>query len=629
MCGVFGVIGSQDREQIKTANRTISHRGPDAEGYWFDSENPVALCHRRLSILDLSESGAQPMRSQSGRYMICYNGEIYNFLELKEKLSHTQWRGHSDTEVLLACFEEWGIGKTLESIDGMFAILLWDTQEKTLTLMRDRMGEKPLYYGQIGRNFVFASELKPIMSLFKKDLTLNRAALRDFFNRSCISGERSIFDQVHKLPAGHFLTVSSQGVLDQKTLPQPKKYWSLNDLPLETIKLSPEEAVNELETKLKLSVRNQMIADVPLGAFLSGGIDSSLIVALMQAQSSKKVKSFSIGFQSEHYNEAHHAKAVAAHLQTEHEELYVSEKDLINQVPLLAKIFDEPFADSSQIPTILVSKMARKYVTVALSGDGGDELFAGYNRHQFAQTKWPKVSSIPAPLRAIVGQSLTLLPPSAWQSVFKLISSSAAQPHEKVYKLAEVLKSSSMAEFYRSVSSHWNEQSPLLDKTLVNSKADWDVHSALEMSLADARWYMPDDVLVKVDRAAMSQSLESRAPFLSRKIVETAFALPMDFKIRDGQTKWILRQVLDKYVPRELVERPKMGFGVPLDAWLRSELKDWAWSLLSPDALKADGLLDADVILEKWNEHQSGRRNWFTELWDVLMFLAWRREYKV
>jgi len=458
---------------------------------------------------------------------------------------------------------------------------------------------------------------------------LDPAAIEDFFKRSCISGERSVFQQIHKLPAGHFITVPVAGVKEQKALPRPKKYWSLKDISLGSLKLTPDEAVAVMETKLKKSIKNQMIADVPLGAFLSGGVDSSLVVALMQSQSVKKVKSFSIGFESAHYNEAPHAKAVAAHLGTEHEELYVSEKDLLAQVPGLAKIYDEPFADSSQIPTILVSKMARRHVTVALSGDGGDELFAGYNRHLFAQNQWGKVSAIPAGLRAALGNSLTMLPPSAWETLFKVISSGAAQPHEKVYKLAQVLKSSSMSEFYRAVSSHWNEESPLLNKDLRGSRQDWDVHSALEMCLADAQWYMPDDVLVKVDRAAMSQSLETRAPFLSRDVVETAFALPMDLKIRDGQTKWILRQILYKHVPKDLIERPKMGFGVPMDAWLRKELKDWAWSLLNPEALKVDGLLDAGVILQKWNDHQNGRRNWFTELWDVLMYLAWRQEYKV
>lgn len=629
MCGIFGLLGNQDRESIKAANKTIAHRGPDAEGFWFDDENALALCHRRLSILDLSESGAQPMRSNSGRYMISYNGEIYNYLEIKEKLGTRQWRGHSDTEVLLACFEEWGVEKTLENIDGMFAIILWDAQNKTLTLMRDRLGEKPLYYGQIRNNLVFASEMKPIINLFKKDLSLDPAAVGDFFNRSCISGERSIFQQIHKLPAGHFITVPVTGVKEQKPLPRPKKYWSLKDISLGSLSLTPDEAIASLETKLKKSIQNQMISDVPLGAFLSGGVDSSLVVALMQSQSSKKVKSFSIGFESAHYNEAHHAKAVAAHLGAEHEELYVSEKDLLAQVPGLAKIYDEPFADSSQIPTILVSKMARRHVTVALSGDGGDELFAGYNRHLFAQNQWGRVSSIPAGLRSVFGHGLTLMPPSAWEALFKVISSGAAQPHEKIYKLAQVLKSSSMSEFYRSVSSHWNEKSPLLNKHLRGSAEDWDVHSALEMCLADAKWYMPDDVLVKVDRAAMSQSLETRAPFLSRDIVETAFALPMDLKIRDGQTKWILRQILYKHVPQDLIERPKMGFGVPLDSWLRNELKDWAWSLLNPEALKQQNILDADVILAKWDEHQRGRRNWFTELWDVLMFLSWRQEYGI
>lgn len=629
MCGIFGLLGRQDRESIKAANRTISHRGPDAEGYWFDDENSLALCHRRLSILDLSESGTQPMRSQSGRYTISYNGEIYNFLELKKKLTQTTWRGHSDTEVLLACFEEWGVEKTLENIDGMFAIILWDSQNKNLILMRDRLGEKPLYYGQIRDNLVFASELKPVMSLFKSELSLDSASVEDFFKRSCISGERSIFRQIRKLPAGHYIVIPSRGVQEQKSLPRPQKYWSLKDISLGSAKLSPEEAILNLEDSLKKSIRNQMISDVPLGAFLSGGVDSSLIVALMQSLSSSKVKSFSIGFENDHYNEAPHAKAVAQHLGTDHEELYVSEKDLLDQVPLLSKIYDEPFADSSQIPTTLVSKMAHKHVTVALSGDGGDELFAGYNRHLFAHTQWSRVSAVPAGLRGLLGNALTLLPPSSWEILFKLISSKTAQPHEKISKLAQVLKSQSMADFYRSVSSHWNDISPLLNKEIQGSKEDWNVASALEMSLADAQWYMPDDVLTKVDRAAMSQSLETRAPFLSRDVVEMAFALPIDLKIREGQTKWLLRQVLYKYVPRNLIDRPKMGFGVPMDAWLRNELKEWAWNLLSPEALKAQDILDPKAILKKWDEHQRGRHNRFTDLWDVLMFLAWRQEYKI
>jgi asparagine synthase (glutamine-hydrolysing) len=629
MCGIFGLLGNCDKEEIKTANRTISHRGPDAEGYWFDDESSVALCHRRLSILDLSESGAQPMRSESGRYIISYNGELYNFLELKAKLQKINWRGTSDTEVLLACFEEWGLEKSLENIEGMYAIALWDTQRKTLSLVRDRLGEKPLYYGVVQESFVFGSELKPFISLFKKDLALNPSAVEDFFRRSCISGDKSIFKGIHKLPAGHSVTISMQDFKNKKALSEPKKYWALRDLSLGSLVLSPEEAIQRLESKLSKAIQQQMIADVPLGAFLSGGIDSSLIVALMQTLSTKKIKSFSIGFGSRHYDEAPHAKAVAAHLGTEHEELYVSEADLLAQVPLLPKIYDEPFADSSQIPTILVSQMARKHVKVALSGDGGDELFAGYNRHAFAAQQWEKLGRVPTPLRALAAKSLTMFPPAFWESVFKLISSGASQPHEKIYKLAEVLKSSSMADFYRGISTHWNETSPLLNKDLKISNEDWDVHSALEMCLADAKWYLPDDVLVKVDRASMSQSLETRAPFLSKEVVEMAFGLPMNLKIHEGQTKWILRQILYKHVPKSLIERPKMGFGVPLDSWLRKELKDWAWSLLNPQTLAQQELLDGKTIHQKWEEHQRGDRNWQTELWDVLMFLSWRQNYKI
>ncbi len=629
MCGIFGVIGKRDIEEIKTANRKISHRGPDAEGYWFDDGNSVAICHRRLSILDLTEAGAQPMRSDSGRYIISFNGEIYNFLELKSKLQKTNWQGSSDTEVLLACFEEWGLERALESIEGMYAIALWDIQNKTMTLIRDRLGEKPLYYGVIQGAFAFSSELKPFVSLFKNELKINTAALEDFFRRSCISGDKSIYKEIHKLPAGHFVVVSIQDLKNKKAFFEPKSYWALRDLPLGSLKLSQEEAIGQLEVKLNKAVGQQMIADVPLGAFLSGGIDSSLIVALMQSLSSKKVKSFSIGFASHHHDEAPQAKAVADHLGTEHEELYVTEADLLAEVPLLSKIYDEPFADSSQIPTILVSQMARKYVKVALSGDGGDELFAGYNRHVFAEQYWKKLSLIPLPLRIIAAKSLAGLPPSTWEFVFKTISLGTSQPHEKIYKLAEALRSPTMADFYRGVSTHWNDMSPLLNKDIKSSEQDWDVHTALEMTLADAKWYMPDDVLVKVDRASMSQSLETRAPFLNKDVLEMAFGLPMSFKIHDGQTKWILRQILYKHVPKKLIERPKMGFGVPLDSWLRKELKDWAWSLLSPQALSQQVFLDAKTIHQKWNEHQSGTRNWQTELWDVLMFLSWCQEAHV
>lgn len=629
MCGIFGLIGHHNQEEIKAANRTIGHRGPDAEGYWFDQDLQVAICHRRLSILDLSEAGAQPMKSESGRYIVSYNGEIYNFRELKSELKKNNWRGHSDTEILLACLEEWGLNRTIEKIEGMYGIALWDSKEKKLILVRDRLGEKPLYYGQIGQHFVFASELKPIIHLFKKELSLNQLAVADFFRRSCISGEQSIFQGIHKLKPGHFLVLSYEEIKQQRSLPEAKKYWSLDDIQLGSLKLSAREAIPELEAMLKKSVAQQMIADVSLGAFLSGGIDSSLIVSLMQSLSEKKVKTFSIGFASASHNEAPHAKAVAEHLGTEHEELYVSEKELLAQIPLLSKVYDEPFADSSQIPTILVSQMARRKVKVALSGDAGDELFAGYNRHQFAYQSWNRLNQLPLSLRNLAGQSMASISPETWKSIFDLIPVKASQPHEKIYKLARILQTSNLSEFYQHVAAHWTDGLPLKRQPHDLSWQDWKVHSALEMCLADAKWYLPDDILVKVDRAAMSQSLETRAPFLNKDVVEMAFALPMNLKIHKGQSKWILRQILYKYVPRGLVERPKMGFGVPLEHWLKNELKDWAWSLLSPEALARQDLLDSEIIQKKWDEHQQGRANWQTELWDVLMFLAWREQYKI
>jgi asparagine synthase (glutamine-hydrolysing) len=628
MCGIFGLIGHQAPEAVKAANRLIAHRGPDAEGYWFDDKSHLFLCHRRLSILDLSEAGAQPMKSDQGRFVITYNGEIYNFAELKGKLSKTQWRGHSDTEILLACFEEWGIEKTLHEIEGMYAIALWDTENQQLTLVRDRLGEKPLYYGVIEGEFVFSSELKPIIKLYHSKLSINENALSDFFHRSCISRDLSIFEGIKKLPAGSYLQVSvSQGRV-KAPLTVPQKYWNLKELPLGQNELSADQGISLIEEKLKKSIRQQIVADVPLGAFLSGGIDSSLVVALMQSISSRKIKSFSIGFGDALYNEAHHAKSVAGHLGTEHEELYVSAQDLLDQVPQLAGIYDEPFADSSQIPTILVSKMARSHVTVALSGDGGDELFAGYNRHQFAYQNWEKMQNVPGWARGLAAKVLKTFPPKVWAQIFKVIDSGASQPHEKVFKLAKVLEAGDLSEFYKLIATHWGDQSPLADKSLMFNCDDFQIDYAHEMTRADASWYMPDDVLVKVDRAAMSQSLETRAPFLNKEVVEVAFSLPMSLKIRDGKTKWILRQILYKYVPQELIERPKMGFGVPLDSWLRQELKDWAWDLLNPAALKSQSRLDSQVILKKWDEHQAGIRNWQTELWDVLMYLSWCQQYK-
>lgn len=648
MCGIFGVVGpwARDQEKIKKATRTLIHRGPDAEGYWFNENNLVAFGHRRLSIVDLSEAGAQPMASEvevtsnRARWVITYNGEIYNTLELKAQLSRRAWRGHSDTEVLLACFEEKGISWTLDQIEGQYAFALWDHQTKKLLLVRDRLGEKPLYYGWLGGHFTFSSELKPIISLFSQDLELNALALEDYFTRSCIGGDRSVFEGIHKLPAGHFLE------LDEKALPMagtshagrpqssipPKKYWSLKDIKLGAHQASPDDLINQTESLLMKSLAQQMVADVPLGAFLSGGIDSSLIVALMQAQSPGKVKTFTVGFSNKSHNEAESARAVASHLETDHHELYVTEADLLAQVPNLPKVYDEPFADSSQIPTILVSQMAKRQVTVALSGDGGDELFAGYNRHHFAYETWPKIEKIPLAARKILSSSIHSLSPSTWEKVFgrlsKILPVKVSQPSEKIFKLARALNCNSLTEFYHSVSTRSTTCLLAPQGYLFSGRpAEDEILSALHMTLVDAEGYLPDDIMVKVDRASMSQSLETRAPFLNRQLVELAFGLPMDMKIRQGQTKWILRQILKKYVPDRLIDRPKMGFGVPLELWLRGELKDWAWSLIELKTLKEQGILDSQKVHRMWDEHQSGQRLWQNELWDVLMFQAWRQEY--
>lgn len=627
MCSIFGVYGNLNQEKVADANRLLSHRGPDAFGMWSDSQLPLTLAHNRLSILDLSPAGAQPMASRSQRYVISFNGEIYNFADVKKELPIQEWAGHSDTEILLAAIEHWGVPATLKRLHGMFAFALWDREERNLILARDRLGEKPLYYGRIKDQFVLASQLKPIMYLYRSHLTLDLVSVGDYFRRGCISGEGSIFQEIKKLKPGCYLILPLSSGVVPDVMPRPVSYWSLSDLSLENNKADFAMACQQGEDILKRSISRQMIADVSVGAFLSGGLDSSLIVALMQGLSAKKVNTYTIGFSDSNYNEAEFARAVAGHLKTDHHEIIVQEKDLLAQVPKLPVVYDEPFADSSQIPTLLVSEMASKHVKVALSGDGGDELMAGYNRHIFAASSFSRMQKIPAGVRRAASRGLDCLSPGAWERIFKVIPTPVSQPHEKIYKLIEVLRNKNLRDYYFGVSTHWKKQSPLRalhDLPL----ADWDVSSVTEMSLADAKWYMADDILVKVDRAAMAYALETRAPFLDHEFVEFSFSLPLSYKIKNGQSKYLARQILYKYVPSSLIERPKMGFGVPLHSWLRNELKDWAWDLLSAADFTQQNTLDTELILKKWHEHQSGTKNWHTDLWDVLMFLAWRRHYQ-
>ena len=644
MCGLTGYLSTQhtiatpDTLLSKMAN-TIAHRGPDSSGIWHAPDQGIGLAHRRLAIVDLSPAGHQPMHSPSERYALVFNGEIYNHQKLRVELEQSgntpQWCGHSDTETLLTGIEIWGIEATLQRSIGMFAIALWDKHTKTLTLARDRLGEKPLYYGWQGNTFLFGSELKALKAHPAFNAEIDRNALSLYMRHSYIPAPHSIYQGIHKLTAGSILTIS----LQQRT-PTILPYWSGTDAATQG-KQSPfsgtaNDAVKALDTLLKDAIQQQMMADVPLGAFLSGGIDSSTVVALMQAQSSRPIKTFSIGFHEALYNEAAHAKAVAQHLGTDHTEWYVTPDDCMAVIPRLARLYDEPFADSSQVPTFLVAQLAKQHVTVSLSGDAGDELFAGYNRYNLTQSTWHKLSKIPRPVRQMLANGITLASPNAWGRLASPLQGllpkhlQQANLGDKLHKAAGVMTANSISQLYHGMVSHWHDPSvvviggtepitPITDTTL-----DFSTFSDIErMMLLDLLTYLPDDILCKVDRAAMGVSLETRVPFLDHSVVEFAWQLPMEYKLREGQAKWALRQVLYQYVPKELIERPKMGFGVPIDSWLRGALRDWAEELLSEERLQRDGYFHPAPIRQKWAEHLSGKRNWQYHLWDVLMFNQW------
>jgi asparagine synthase (glutamine-hydrolysing) len=620
----------------------LTHRGPDDAGVWVDGEAGIGLGHRRLSILDLSPAGHQPMVSAGGRYVVAFNGEIYNHLGLRRELEMSaDWRGHSDTETLLAGLEAWGVEATLKKAVGMFAIALWDRGERILYLARDRMGEKPLYYGWQNGVFLFGSVLKALREHPSFKGEIDRDALALFLRHNCIPAPYSIYKDIRKLPPGTFLKLKmGGGQFAQGSLPDPVAYWSLSAV-VETGQREPfpgndAEAISALDARLKESVGLQMVADVPLGAFLSGGLDSSTVVALMQTQSSRPVRTFTIGFNEDGYNEAEHAKAVARHLGTDHTELYVTAKGAMDVIPRLPALYDEPFSDSSQIPTFLISQLARQHVTVSLSGDAGDELFGGYNRYFWAAKLWRWLRVMPKPARSALAGVLTAMSPSNWNAAFasssRLIPTawSYANPGDKLHKLVEILVAKSPEEIYLGLVSHWKQPGAVVvggaePPTVLTEFARQTSLPDFEhrMMYLDALSYLPDDILVKVDRAAMGVSLETRVPLLDHRVVEFAWRLPLSMKIRNGRGKWILRQVLYKYVPKELIERPKMGFGVPIDSWLRGPLRDWAESLLDESRLKREGFFRPESIRRKWAEHLSGQRNWQYYLWDVLMFQAW------
>lgn len=640
MCGFAGFLGGDNESPRELAERmatTISHRGPDDSGVWVDEAHGLAFAHRRLAVLDLSPTGHQPMMSLTGRYVIAFNGEIYNHVAMRVELGDFSWRGASDTETLLAGFDAWGIEATLGRSVGMFAFAVWDRHACTLTLGRDRLGEKPLYYGWQGNTFLFGSELKALKAHPAFDARVDRNALALLMRHGAISAPYSIYQGINKLLPGSLLTVSRQ-MHDA----QPVRYWDarqvVSDGMTQPFVGSPDEAVDELDTLLCASVGQQMIADVPLGAFLSGGVDSSTIVALMQAQHSRPIRTFSIGFNEAGYNEAEHASAVARYLGTDHIELYVDAQQAMDVIPRLPDMYSEPFADSSQIPTFLVSQLARRHVTVSLSGDGGDELFGGYNRYVLGQHLWGRLSHVPMWLRAFLVRGIHAWPSAVWNRLLGPVQAlmpmglRQANVGDKLHKGAAVMMAQTPKELYRLLVSHWTEPESLvlgahepttvLSDSALQPVTDGFVH---EMMALDLIRYLPDDILVKIDRAAMGLSMETRVPLLDHRVVEFAWRLPLNYKLRDGVGKWPLRQVLYKYVPRKLIERPKMGFGIPIDSWLRGPLRDWAEALLDTSCLRQEGYFDPQQVRKKWVEHLSGQHNWQNLLWDVLMFQAWLR----
>lgn len=655
MCGITGFVNFSESNSsevlhdiVKRMTTPLQDRGPDDRGSWADNEAGVALGHSRLSVIDLSPQGHQPMHSACGRYVITFNGEIYNFRDMRRELElcgTTTWRGHSDTEVMLAAFAAWGIETAVRKFVGMFAFALWDRQHNVLYLVRDRMGEKPLYYGWQGKTFLFGSELKALRAHPAWQPEINRQALATFLRLSYVPAPDSIFDHIYTLTPGTMVAINcAKGVSGWGIVPQPSSYWSVLNAAergaQSTFTGTDCDGVQRLDELLRSAIEQQMVADVPLGAFLSGGVDSSTIVALMQTQSDRPVQTFTIGYRESQYNEAAYAKEVAFHLGTKHTELYITPRDALDIIPRLPMLYDEPFADVSQIPVHVLSRLTRQHVTVSLSGDGGDELFGGYNRYLWVENIWRRIGRLPKNIRGLIAVLLTSLPPRTWDQLFRSFEPVLPEkfiqrtPGDKLHKLATVMNVDTPLDMYERLISQWQNPSSLVREiTEPATELDEVVHRPSQRGLVeimmylDMTTYLPNDILVKMDRASMGAGLESRSPFLDHRVVEFAWQIPLSMKIRNGQGKWLLRKVLDQYVPKTLIDRPKAGFAVPLDVWLRGPLREWAETLLDERRIYTEGFLNPAPIRQKWVEHLSGRYNWQYQLWNVLMFQSWLETY--
>lgn len=641
MCGIAGFIqcGGGNQESLNAVLHSmtsrLAHRGPDADGYWLDSQCGVALGHRRLSVLDLSAAGAQPMQSSSRRFVITFNGEIYNFSDLREELEALghRFRGHSDTEVMLAGFDQWGVASTTERLNGMFAFAVWDKDTQVLILGRDRMGEKPLYFGWMNNCFLFASELKAISAHPRFEANVDTNAVAAYVRRNYIPGPLSIYRGISKLHPGTLVEVTATWPGSTRT----SKFWDLERVATEGMlnqaKADESELVNSTEELLRDAIRRQMVADVPLGAFLSGGVDSSTIVSLMQAQSSRPVRTFTIGFNEREYDESSYARAVASHLGTDHTDLVLSPSDALRVIPDLPTIYDEPLGDPSQLPTVLVARLARSHVTVVLSGDGGDELFGGYVRYQAALDAWKKLARVPYSVRRIVAGAVPkagLKKPSEWLASY-LASRYGRRgtSRNQLEKIVALLGADTPLHLYESLTAMWLNadvvQSAQYEQQDTSPSIPQSAGFLEQMMFHDQCMYLPSDILQKVDRACMSVGLESRVPLLDYRMVEASWRVPSHLRVHASSSKWILREILRKYVPDHLIDRPKLGFSVPFGRWLRNELRDWAESLLDSSHMRSEGFLNSKVVQETWREHVSGRQNWQHHLWNILSFQAWLR----